>query len=306
MILVCIPARDEERTIANVIIKSKRHADKVVVCDDGSSDMTGEIAKELGAEVIRNPSAGGYGAALALLFERAAQIGPDAMVTLDADGQHNPDDIPALTKPILEKQADIVIGSRFLSGNGAARAYRKIGIKAITRMTVKMSGLQLTDAQSGFRAYSRAAILRAAPVELGMAASTEILLRANEEKLRVLEVPTHVKYKDLQTSAHNPLYHALDVVIGTLKFVSLRHPLLFYGAAGLVVVVSGLLYGYFTIQEYAALGKPITNIALLSMAVITSGILLLFMAIILFTLTNLIKEYATYPPSENLQTDQQS
>lgn len=303
MILVCIPARNEERTIASVIINAKHHADKVVVCDDGSSDMTGEIAKALGAEVIRNPSARGYGAALALLFERAAQIGPEVMVTLDADGQHNPSDIPRLAKPILDQQADVVIGSRFLSQNRAARAYRKIGIKAITRITANLSGLQLTDAQSGFRAYSRAAILRAAPVEVGMAASTEILMRASEENLRVLEVPTHVRYKGLQTSTHNPLYHGLDVVVGTLKFVSLRHPLLSYGLAGLAVMISGLAYGYYTIQVYSAQQRPITNIALLSMAIVTSGLLLSFMAIILFTLTNLIKEYATYPPIESSQSD---
>lgn len=125
MILVCIPARDEEKTIATVIVKSKRHADKIVVCDDGSEDMTGEVAKALGAEVIRVSSSGGYGAALALLFERANQIAPDVMVTLDADGQHNPDDIPTLTKPILDQQADVVIGSRFLTRRGVAALTEK-------------------------------------------------------------------------------------------------------------------------------------------------------------------------------------
>jgi glycosyltransferase involved in cell wall biosynthesis len=276
-----------------VVIKSRRHADKVIVCDDGSKDMTGEVANALGAEVIRNPSAGGYGAALAVLFKRAAQIGPDVMVTLDADGQHNPDDIPRLTKPILDRQADIVIGSRFMSRNRAVRAYRKIGIGLITRMIAKTTGGELTDAQSGFRAYSRAALLRVAPVEAGMAASTEILLRASEGKLRVVEVPTDVSYKGLQTSTHNPIYHGIDVVLGTLKFMSLRHPLLSYGMAGLAVMVLGLAYGYYTIQVYSAQARPITNVALLSMAIVTSGLLLMFMAIILFTLTSLIKANLT-------------
>jgi glycosyltransferase involved in cell wall biosynthesis len=284
-------------------LKSKRHADKILVCDDGSNDMTGEVAKALGAEVIRNRSACGYGAALSLLFERAAQIGPDIMVTLDADGQHNPDDIPILTKPILDQQADIVIGSRFLSRNRAARAYRKFGISLITRMTATATGIKLTDAQSGFRAYRHAAILRVAPVELGMAASTEILLRASEEKLRVMEVPTNARYKGLQTSTHNPLYHGLDVVLGTLKFMSLRHPLLFYGVTGLAVMVLGLAYGYYAIQMYAAQAKPITNVALLSMAIVTSGILLIFMSIILFTLTSLIKANVQSPFNERSLTE---
>jgi glycosyltransferase involved in cell wall biosynthesis len=303
LILVCIPARNEEKTIASVIIKSKRHADKIVVCDDGSMDMTGEVAQALGAEVIRAPSGGGYGAALSVLFKRAEQIAPDVMVTLDADGQHNPDDIPALVKPILDREADVVIGSRFLSHDKAPRAYRKIGIKAITRMTANLSGLQLTDAQSGFRAYSHAAIAIAAPVELGMAASTEILLRASGENLRVVEVPIHVRYKGLETSTHHPLYHGLDVIVGTLKFVSLRHPLLVYGTTGLGLMASGLGYGYYFIQIYSAQQKPITNVALLSMAIVTSGLLLLFMAIILFTLTNLVNEYATYSPIVSQQAE---
>jgi glycosyltransferase involved in cell wall biosynthesis len=293
LILVVIPARDEESTIASVVIKSRRHADKVIVCDDGSKDMTGEIANALGAEVIRNQSAGGYGAALALLFKRAAQIRPDVMVTLDADGQHNPDDIPTLTKPILVREADIVIGSRFISRNQSVRTYRRIGIGLITRLIAKATGRNLTDAQSGFRAYSQAALLQIAPAEAGMAASTEILLRASEGKLRVVEVPIDVSYKGLQTSTHNPIYHGIDVVLGTLKFMSLRHPLLSYGTAGLAVMILGLAYGYYTISVYSAQARPITNVALLSMAIVTSGLLLLFMAIILFTLTSVIKANVT-------------
>lgn len=166
-------------------------------------------------------------------------------------------------------------------------------------MTAKISGFELTDAQSGFRAYNRAAILRVAPVEAGMAASTEILMRASQQNLRVIEVPTQVKYKGLQTSTHNPLVHGFDVLFGTIKFVSLRHPLMFYGGAGLIVMASGLLYGSYLIQLYSLQQRPITNIALLSMAVVTSGLLLLFMAIILFTLTSVIKERMPFPLGED-------
>jgi glycosyltransferase involved in cell wall biosynthesis len=253
--------------------------------------MTGQIAESLGAEVVRNTSAGGYGAAMALLFKQAAKIKPDVMVTLDADGQHDPEDIPRLVKPIANHRADVVIGSRFLrEKRGGVRAYRKMGIKGITRLTGAMSGIQLTDAQSGFRAYSLLAIQKIAPVELGMGASSEILMRAAEQNLRVREVPVGVEYKDLRTSANNPIYHGLDVIFSILKYVSLRHPLLSFGTLGLATILIGLGYGYYTIQTYSAQVRPITNIALLSMAIVSSGLLLLFMGVILFTLTNLIKE----------------
>ena len=293
MIVACVPARNEERTIAGVIVKARCHVDRVVVCDDGSSDLTSQIAEALGAEVIRNVSAGGYGAALGLLFKRAAELDADIMVTLDGDGQHDADQIPKLVKPVLDGEADVVIGSRFLTKkrDSSVRTYRKTGIKAITGLTDAVSGLRTTDAQSGFRAYGREAVRRIAPVELGMGASVEILMKVAEQKLRITEVPVTIRYDGLESSTHNPIYHGLDVIASILKFVSLRHPLMFYGTLGLATILFGLAYGYFAIQSYSAQTKPITNIALLSMAIVSTGVLLVFMAVILFTLTNLIKEH---------------
>ena len=291
MIVVCIPARNEERTIAGVLIKARQHADKLVVCDDGSSDMTPQIAEALGAEVIRNPSASGYGAALRILFKRAAELNPDIMVTMDADGQHDANEIPKLVKPVLDAEADVVIGSRFLSERDRSlRAYRRAGIKAITSLAQATSGLELTDAQSGFRAYNKQALAKVVPVELRMGASAEILMRAAGEKLRVKEVPVRITYEGVDRSSHNSVMQGLDVVSSVLKFVSLRHPLLFYGTLGLATIILGLGYGYFTIESYASQAKPITNVALLSMAIVSSGLLLAFMAVILFTLTSLVKE----------------
>jgi glycosyltransferase involved in cell wall biosynthesis len=290
-ILVCIPAKDEESTIAKVVIKASQHANRVLVCDDGSSDMTGEIARRLGAEVLRNESASGYGVALSILFKRAARLRPDVMVTIDADGQHDPDDIPRLVAPILRNQADLVIGSRFAGKKPRAmRAYRTLGIKGITRLTAATSGFDLTDAQSGFRAYSFRAIRGIVPVEQGMGASSEILIRAGEKKLRVVEVPVGVKYKDLRTSTYNPIFHGLDVTASIIKLVSLRHPLLSFGGLGLATILIGLTYGFYTIQIYSVQMRPITNVSILSMAIVSSGLLLLFMGIILFTLTSLINE----------------
>ena len=117
--VVGIPAFNEEKTIARVVLEAQKYADKVVVCDDGSSDMTAEIAERLGADVARHEQNLGYGAAIQSLFRRARELGADVLVTLDTDGQHDPREVPNVVKPILEGKANVVIGSRFVDERSA-------------------------------------------------------------------------------------------------------------------------------------------------------------------------------------------
>jgi len=290
-IVAAIPALDEEKAIAKVVIKSMMHVDKVIVCDDGSRDMTGEIARRLGAEVIRHDRNMGYGAALASLFERAREMGADVMVTLDADMQHNPEDIPRLVKPILNGEADIVVGSRFLDeGDKEVPKGRRFGIKVITKLANAASYKELTDAQSGFRAYSRKAIELITPTEQGMGASTEILLRAKEKGLRIKEVPIKVNYDVEKPSTHNPLYHGLDVVLSTVKHISIRHPLLFYGFPGALALVIAIVFWIWTFQIFAATRQVVTNIVLIAIGATIVGLMLLTTAMILWVLVSVIRE----------------
>ena len=112
-IVAVIPAFKEEENIAKVVLLTKKYVDLVIVGDDGSDDMTAEIAKALGAIVIRNNKNMGKGYTLKRLFNEALKLGADIIVTLDADGQHDPKYIPKLTEPIINGEADIVIGSRY-------------------------------------------------------------------------------------------------------------------------------------------------------------------------------------------------
>ena len=105
-VVVGIPAFNEEKTIARVVLQAQKNADKVVVCDDGSTDLTSEIAERLEAEVVRHEQNLGYGAAVQSLFRRARELGADVLVTVDADGQHNPDEIPSVVKLLLDGDAD--------------------------------------------------------------------------------------------------------------------------------------------------------------------------------------------------------
>ena len=289
--IACIPAFKEEASIAKVIVKALRHVDKVIVCDDGSPDMTAEIAERLGAEVIRHERNMGYGAALASLFKRAREMDVDVMVTLDGDGQHDPDDIPRLVDPVLNGEADMVIGSRFLSE--ALREIpknRRKGIEFITRLTKRHSYRDMTDAQSGFRAYSRKAIQLITPTEYGMGASTEILLKAKEKGLKIKEIPIKINYDVEKPSTHNPLYHGLDVVLSTVKHLSMRHPLLFYGVPGLIALLVAMAFWIWTFQIFAATRQVVTNIALAAIGATLFGLMLLTTAVILWVLVSVIRE----------------
>ena len=291
-VVACIPAQDEERMIAKVVVNAMRYVSKVVVVDDGSSDMTGEIAERLGAEVIRHERRMGYGAALGSLFKKACEISPDVMVTLDADYQHNPDEIPRLVEPIMKEEADIVVGSRFLGAEGVKDVprYRKLGIKLITKLVNSASHGEITDAQSGLRAYSRKALQFIVPSEQGMGASTEILMKAKEAGLKVKEVPVKVNYDVERPSNLNPFYHGLDVFLSTVKHLSIRHPLLFYGVPGFLALVLGAVFWVWTLETFAATGQVITNIALIAIGATMVGLMLLTTAMLLWVLITIIRE----------------
>ncbi|MEM4674902.1 MAG: glycosyltransferase family 2 protein [Nitrososphaerota archaeon] len=293
LIVACIPAYNEEKTIAGVVLRTMKYVDRVIVCDDGSSDLTGLIAERLGAEVIRHGRNLGYGAALSSLFRRAEELGADIAVTLDADGQHDPSYIPRLVEPIIKGEADIVIGSRFLSREEekAVPAYRRLGIRVITWLTRRTSYKELTDAQSGFRAYSKRAVPFIIPSEMGMGASVEILLKARRAGLKIVEVPVRIGYGE-ETSTQNPLAHGMEVILSLVKHHSIRHPLLFYGAPGFLALLASLGFWALTLQIFAATRQIATNIVIIALGATLIGLMLLTTAIILWVLVSLLSERA--------------
>ena len=217
MIVALLPAHNEERRISDVINKAHNYVQKVIVCDDGSTDATYKKAIEAGAEVIRHKRNRGYGAALQSLFEKAQSLPAGAYVTVDADGQHESACIPALAEPILKNKADIVIGSRFLSDNGSfVPAHRRIAIRVITSLCDAATGGEFTDLQSGFRAYNNRALTLSRPSRPGMGASTEIILRATRSGLRIREVPVQIYYHEERSSPIASARQFLDVISSIL------------------------------------------------------------------------------------------
>lgn len=293
-VVVGIPAFNEAAMIAQVILEAQKHADAIVVCDDGSSDATGEIAKRLGADVIRHKWNRGYGASIRSLFERARELNADVLVTLDADGQHDPEEISKVVKPIVLGVADLVIGSRFIETCGTKEMpfYRRFGAKLITKLVNGSSKNGVSDAQSGFRAYNRQALERLSPYEAGMGASVEILLKAGKHNLKICEVPSSCKYNngDVETSTEHPLTHGIGVVISIVRFIVEEKPLLLLGIPGLLCLFTGLGFGVWMLQIYVAMHYIVTNIALASVAFVLIGFFILSTAITLYAITRIAKK----------------
>jgi len=289
-IVACIPAYNEERMIGGVVLRALMHVDMVVVCDDGSVDLTGAIAEGLGAVVVRHERNLGYGAALQSLFTEARRLGADVVVTLDSDGQHDPGDISRLVGLLVDSgDVDIVIGSRFVDGGGSeASGWRENGIRLITGL-VSNDGLSVTDAQSGFRVYSRRALDVLTLVEQGMGVSTEILLKAGERGLRVVEAPINISY-DEGSSTHNPLVHGLDVVLSTVKHLSIRRPLLFYGVPGFVALCVAAVFWGIALRMFAEARTISTNVALVAFSGTIVGLMLMTTGIILWVLISVVRE----------------
>lgn len=288
LILAGIPALDEEATIAKVVIGTRKHVDQVVVYDDGSKDMTSAIAQGLGAIVIRSERNLGKGEALHSIFRKAREMGADVLVTLDADCQHDPEEIPKLVSALMENGTDIVVGSRFISNASSIPAHRRHANRMLNVLT-ESSLDGVTDTQSGFRAYGKQAIMALNPAERGMSVDSEILMAARDSGLRISEVPISVSYEG-RTSKHHPLYHGLDVFSSLIKLISIRHPLLFYAIPGAILFLVGIGLGSLALQSYSQHGYLPTNLTLVAFSVGLIGLLAAFTGIILFTITTVVRK----------------
>ncbi|MBU1158048.1 MAG: glycosyltransferase family 2 protein [Candidatus Thermoplasmatota archaeon] len=249
-ITAVLPAYNEADTIGRIIGQVKPFVNEIVVVDDGSTDGTAGIATESGAMVIKHPKNVGYGSALASGFKYVKGNGTSIMVVLDADGQHDPAEIPRLTEPIIAGEADIVIGSRFIDADQTAiPKYRRFGIGVVNKAWKIAGGEPVTDTQCGFRAYSRAAIDTIDIRESNMSASLEILDEAEKHKLRLVEVPVSVKYGGY-SSTMTPGKHGMELVNYVLRKLKDEHPLLIFGVGSLIFISAGLAFGVYSINSY--------------------------------------------------------
>ena len=289
-LVIGIPAYNEEKNIASIITKLKVITETIIVCDDGSSDLTSAISENLGAIVIKHEKNLGYGSAIKSIFLKAKNLDCDVLVTFDADGQHRIEDIDKVVAPIKNGDSDLVIGSRFLDDSEKEIPnYRKVGIKAITKLTNASIKKQLSDSQSGFRSYSKKVLNELNPSEVGMGISTEILIKASNKNFRISEVPIKILY-DGKTSTHNPVSHGTSVIISTIKYTSIERPLLFYGIPSVIFLIIGLAFSYIAIQYYVEFGRLSTNLTIVGAVTVLIGTVLLITATLLFSLVSVVRE----------------
>jgi len=289
LVVAAIPAFNVEKTIARLVLETQKFVDVVLVCDDGSTDLTAEIAERLGADVIRHEKNLGYGAAIKTLFTMARELNADVLVTLDGDGQHDPREIPRLIEPVLENKADIVLGSRFLGDtekDNEVPRYRGWGIKLISKLTGAASNHKFNDAQCGFRVYGHKALSGLSLVENGMGASVEVLMKSQTNGLTVVEVPAEVKYKELErSSTQNALGHGASVLMSILRLVVDEKPLMLLGLPGIIFLFAGTAFGIWMLKLFVEEQQIMTNIALASMAFILLGMFTVFTAITLYAIS---------------------
>lgn len=286
---VALPAYNEELYIAKVILGAQPYVDIVIVVDDGSTDATCTIAQNMGALVIRHEKNLGYGGALQTIFNVSRDMNLEAVVILDSDGQHNPEDIPKVLAPLLEG-ADVVIGSRFLDPKkNSIPSYRKVGMKVLDTATAVAGVKNVSDTQSGFRAYGKKAINTINLSGTGMSAGSEILIQVSDANLTVVEVPIHVRYDIPNTSSQNPVSHGLSVLYRIINLISYRRPLVAFGIPGFVLVIAGLIASFVAFTEYYDTSKFPFALSMVSMLFLILGLLLGIAGLILNALIVIVK-----------------
>ncbi len=286
-VIAAIPCYNEELYIGSVVLKAAEYVDRVLVIDDGSTDATGLIAERAGAVVVRHDCNKGKGAAVNTAFSRAKELGCSALVLLDGDGQHDPSYIPSLIKPVLDGDADMVVGSRYLRDNNGVPRYRVWGHRVLTLFTNMGSRISVTDSQSGFRAFSSKAVESLTFAEQGLSVESEMQFLASQSNLRVSEVHVTVGYH--QAAKRNPIGHGLGVLNSVIGFISRRAPLFFFGAPGLIMLLIGLWQGWRVVDAYNAGGGFNIGPALITVLLCIIGSLALFTGLILHNIKSLLR-----------------
>ena len=290
-VIAILPAFNEEISIGSMVLHAREYAERVIVVDDGSSDHTAKIARFAGAEVISHPKNKGKGAALKTGFDLAGQNGAKVIVTMDTDGQHDPAEIPKLVSPILQGEADIVNGSRYMNGKDKNTPfYRRIGQNVLDKATNFNSGLHITDTQSGFRAFAKHTLPVFRFKSNGLAIESEMLKDASNAGLNIKEVEIGVRY-DVDCSSENPVAHGLRILVKILEDIELNRPLYYFTAPGMICLVVGLSMGMKFLQNFY-LGKGLMFGPTLLMIILTLvGLFMAFTGIILHSMARLFNEH---------------
>jgi glycosyltransferase involved in cell wall biosynthesis len=272
-VVVVIPAFNEERFIGSVVIKARHFSRTVIVVDDGSCDATSQIAKEAGAIVISHQNNLGKGAALNTGFSAARQYNPQVVACMDGDGQHMPEEIEKLIKPVVLQGADIVVGSRYLEKNCSVPWHRAMGHRIFNFLTRLTSGVSVSDSQSGFRAFSPRAVEVLSFCLHDFSVESEMQFLAKENGLWLEEVPATIHYTD--PPKRSVLVHGMQVLNGVLRLVGQHRPLVYFGTCGGIALLIGIGWGLRVIHIFRSTSQLAVGYALISVLLSMMGIIMI-------------------------------
>lgn len=289
-ITAIVPAYNEENTIGSVVIGTSEFVDHVIVVDDGSTDNTAYIAEKAGAEVIKHPKNQGKGAALKTGFQVMHET--DIFLTIDGDGQHNPQEIPLLIKPIVDGEADLVNGSRYLNKkHRGTPIYRRLGQKVLDETTNINTGLKITDSQSGFRAFAAYTVPAFRFSKTGFSIESEMLMDAAANNFKITEVIVGIRYNGTNGKNHtkNPLKHGFGVFVRLLQDMEFQRPLYYFTIPGIILISIGLILGLYYFGQY--LDGQMTSLlpTVLAGLIGLGGIFMTLTGIILHSVSGMIR-----------------
>ncbi|MBM3281752.1 MAG: glycosyltransferase family 2 protein [Candidatus Diapherotrites archaeon] len=286
-LVVTIPAYNEESTIVSVInsipsVIEGVHDIRILVVDDGSSDQTAARATKAGARVVSNAMNRGLAYTFSRGLEEALGMGADIIVNTDADNQYDQSQIPQLIQPILNRQADMVLGSRFKGHIEDMSFSKRWGNQLASRVVKWVSGLNISDGQTGFRAFTRDAALRL-NIFSSFTYTQETILEAADKKMRVVEIPcTFRKRADKNRLFAGVFDYArraiMTLVVGALKY----HPIKTFGYAGIGLVIIGGIIGLPVAELFWSTGSvgPFTLRAIATGIFFILGFQLIFLGFI--------------------------
>lgn len=280
-LLAIIPAYNEESTIRNVVKGTSQFVNEVLVISDGSTDRTIEVATDAGAIVIDNIINRGLGQTMRRGYEEALKHDADIIVQLDADGQYLAKEIPLLIQPILENEADLVLGSRLENIQYKMPIFKTIGNEAFSSVLRILTGADVADGQTGFRAMRREVLETAMPNNK-YTYTQEMIIKTAKEGWRVISVPiTFVERADGESRLiSHPFSYAWKSWVIITRTLRDYHPLTFFGLPGLSLILSGLILGAALVYKFAitgAIGR--TPSIILTALLVMIGVQLVFMGL---------------------------
>ena len=281
-----IPAYNESRNIASIIVETSKYVSFVIVVDDGSIDNTKEIAGTTNAFVIRNKLNMGKGFALKRGIIECLKYNPDIVVTIDADGQHDPSEIPKLLNPIISEEADVVIGSRYEKESYTDPPFhRRIGLSTLNGINRLLVRSSVKDTQSGYRAYTKNVLSTVLKCDSsGYGVEVEQLAALEGSGFRIVEVPVTIRYKGLEnTSKKRPVSHGIHILSAIFRIVEEKQPL-YFGLSGLILAGISLYPAALLLAHYNETRYFSLPLGLLTFGFLFVGSMLVLVSLIFYAL----------------------